>query len=55
MRYEIRYSEELKQYTLSQENTIKPIPLKYKSQDSTRRFRTQQLREKILTNNKNQE
>ncbi|MFP4402302.1 MAG: hypothetical protein ACLFPL_03630 [Candidatus Nanoarchaeia archaeon] len=48
MKQEIRYDLNLKQYTLSQEDTIKPVPLKYKSQDSTRRFRTQTLRDEII-------
>ena len=47
MKQEIRYNVEQKQYTLSHENTIKPVPLKYKPQDSTRRFRTQTLKEEI--------
>ena len=48
MKIEIFFDPLTNQYTLSPENSIKKIPLKYKSDDSTRRFRTEKLKEKLF-------
>lgn len=48
MKFEMFFDEKKKEYTFSKERSIKKIPLKYKSEDSTRRFRTDKIREKLF-------
>ena len=48
MKIEMFFNEKTQKYTFSKENTIKKIPLKFKITDSTRRFRTEKLKEEIL-------
>lgn len=48
MKAEMFFDEEKQEYTLSRENSIKKIPLRFKITDSTRRFRTEKLKEEIL-------
>jgi hypothetical protein len=49
---EILFNEKLKEYTFQKEfkgvKSVKRVPIKYKSIDSTRKFRTQMLKEEIL-------
>lgn len=47
MKHEIYFNPQTNQYTLNPENSIKKIPLKYKPDDSTRRFRTEKLKESL--------
>lgn len=49
MKHEIFFNEKTQTYTLEKEGNIKKIPLKYKPQDSTRRFRIEKIKEKLGT------
>ncbi|MCH8519945.1 MAG: cadherin-like beta sandwich domain-containing protein [Nanoarchaeota archaeon] len=48
MKTEFFFNPKTEQYTLSVENSVKKIPLKYKPEDSTRRFRTQKILDSLL-------
>ena len=54
-KYEIFYNKKIKEYTLKKEidgvKSIKKIPLKYKKDDTTRKYREEILKEEILKNN----
>lgn len=47
MKHEIFFNEKTQTYTLEKEGNIKKIPLKYKPQDSTRRFRVDKIKETL--------
>ena len=48
MKVQIYFNEVTQQYTLNPNNSIKKVPLRYKTVDSTRRFRIETLKKKIL-------
>ena len=48
MKKEMFFNEKTQKYTFSKENTIKKVPLRFKLTDSTRRFRIEKLKEKLL-------
>lgn len=56
MKHEIYFNKKTNEYTLNEEvegqKCIKKKPLKYKSQDSTAKFRKQILKEKLLGTSK---
>lgn len=48
VKYEIMFNEKTKQYTLEKENTIKKVPIKYKEQDKTAKYRKEILKKEIF-------
>lgn len=47
MKYEIFFNKRTNKYTLEKEGTIKKIPLKYKPEDTTRRFRIENIKHSL--------
>ena len=49
VKQEIHFNEKDEEYTLEKEGTIKKVPIKYKKEDKTAKYREEILEKEIFT------